>query len=270
MQKNSFVRNSRLDERMVLNMKKLLIVLLLICTAATVIFLIKSRNGIENLSAIFDPTPPEVSGKALNGENSQAAQSSKTQTPEASDKNIEQTSSETQTPSGQENTSDEKEDNVPDDSAEKNEAPFSHSEAEKQTIINRYIEAQDFYYSMLYQQFDLDSYDVIVRKNADGYDTEYHRVLYYNVNSKADLTARYREYFTEAFVGSVDFSSYIEENEKLYCAETRSNVSGNTAHGHTVESIDENNAYIIAAGTSQKIKAVKSDGKWYFASVAIK
>lgn len=153
-------------------------------------------------------------------------------------------------------------------------AAFSHSEEELQNIKSRYIEAEDFYYTMLYQQYDLDSYDTIEKKNSDGYSNEYHRVLYYDVNSLADLKGYYQEYFTGAFISSLDFTSYVEENDKLYCAQTENSQSSVGAkHIYTVESIDENNAYIIrtnADGTGmQKIKAVKSGENWYFGGVAI-
>ena len=151
---------------------------------------------------------------------------------------------------------------------------FTLSDAEIQNIKSRYIEAEDFYYTMLYQHYDLDSYDVIEKKNSDGYSNEYRRVLYYDVNSLADLKSVYGDYFTADFVSKIDFNSYIEENGKLYCTETENSASSSgTKHIYTIESIDENNAYIVrtlADGSSmQKIKAVKNGGVWYFGGVAI-
>lgn len=155
------------------------------------------------------------------------------------------------------------------------EEKFTHSDNEKQKIIGRYIEAEDFYYTILYQRYDLDGYDVIKRKNADGYETEYHRVLYYNVNSIADLKKHYLEYFTSDFVAGIDFSAYVEANGKLYCAVT-GNSSGNPGakYTYTAESVDITNAYVVRTDShgngSTKIKAVNNGGNWYFSSVAIR
>lgn len=152
---------------------------------------------------------------------------------------------------------------------------FSVSDAEAQTIISRYIEAEDFYYTMLFQQYELDGYDVITKKNSNGYPTEYHRVLYYNVNSLGELKKIYREYFTSEFVSDINFGSYIEENGKLYCAEMQSSVEHNgLKYVYSVEGVDENRVCLIKKhtnGTSvQKIYAIKSGGVWYFDGVAVR
>ncbi len=152
---------------------------------------------------------------------------------------------------------------------------FSVSETEAQAIISRYIEAEEFYYTMLFQQYELDGYDVIIENNSNGYLTEYHRVLYYNVNSLEELKKIYGGYFTGGFVSDVDFSSYIEENGKLYCAETQSSTDKNGfKYAYSVESVDENKVCLIKKhtdGTSvQKIYAEKSGGVWYFDGVAVR
>ena len=156
---------------------------------------------------------------------------------------------------------------------ENTEEIFHHSESEKQKIIGRYIEAEDFYYNMLHQNYDLDGYDVITRKNSDGYETEYHRVLYYDVNSLADLKKYYLEYFTKDFVDRIDFSAYVEADDKLYCAMTGHSAK-NSKYTYSVESKDITNAYIVRTDPhgngSTKIAAVNNGGNWYFSSVAIR
>lgn len=152
---------------------------------------------------------------------------------------------------------------------------ISVSEAEAQTVISRYIEAEDFYYTMLLQQYELDGYDVITKNNSNGYPTEYHRVLYYNVNSLGELKKIYGEYFTGGFVSEIDFGSYIEENGKLYCAEMQSAIEHNSSkYVYSVEGVDENRVCLIKKhtnGTSvQKIYAEKSGGVWYFDGVAVR
>jgi len=156
----------------------------------------------------------------------------------------------------------------------KTEDPYSHSDIEKSTIINRYIEAEELYYDILYQQFELDGLDIVERKNSDGYTNVYHRVNYYGVNSIEELKDHYRAYFTEDFVAKLDLGSYIEENGKLYCAQTENAATeSGYKYLYTVESINENNAYIIRQHTdgavTQRIPAIKLNGEWYFGSVAI-
>ena len=151
---------------------------------------------------------------------------------------------------------------------------FSLDEVEAQTIVSRYIEAEDFYYTMLYQKYDLDSYDVITRENSDGYDTQYHRVLYYDINSVDELKNYYSLYFTPDFVSSIDTGSYIEDGGKLYCTQNESSVpQAGAKYIYSVESVDESTCNVVrklSNGTAtQKIKAVKYDGIWYFSSVAI-
>lgn len=152
--------------------------------------------------------------------------------------------------------------------------PFALDEDEVQAIVSRYIEAEDFYYTILYQKYDLDSYDVITAENSDGYDTQYHRVLYYDINSVDELKNYYNLYFTSDFVAGIDTSSYIEDSGKLYCTQNESSDPKEGAkYIYSVENVDEGVCYVVrklSNGTaSQKIKAVKHDGIWYFTSVAI-
>lgn len=155
-----------------------------------------------------------------------------------------------------------------------NTEAFTLDEDEMQAIVSRYIEAEDFYYTILYQKYDLDSYDVITAENSDGYDTQYHRVLYYDINSVDELKNYYNLYFTSDFVAGIDTSSYIEDSGKLYCTQNESSDPKEGAkYIYSVENVDEGVCYVVrklSNGTaSQKIKAVKHDGIWYFTSVAI-
>ena len=155
-----------------------------------------------------------------------------------------------------------------------NTESFILDEDEVQAIVSRYIEAEDFYYTSLYQKYDLDSYDVITKKNSDGYDTQYHRVLYYDINSVDELKNYYSLYFTPDFVWSIDTSSYIEDGGKLYCTQNESSVSkAGAKYIYSVENVDDSTCYVVrklsSGATSQKMQAVKYDGIWYFCSVAI-
>ncbi len=259
-------------------MKKLLFVILLIAAIAALIYLYDGKNkSAQDISTLFD----EKSGDNMGAvETIQPGQNIKpvdnpeqSQTPEQEQTNASETE--------KDNALTEEESNETVSDAEQaaqmqeNEVTFTHTDLEKQKIVGKYIEAEDFYYSMLYQQYDLDSYDVITRKNSDGYDTKYHRVLYYDVNSVADLKEHYLNYFTNDFVSRIDFSFYIEENGKLYCTIMGSSREGTgTKYTYSVESIDSSNAYVVRANTngsgSTKIKAENIGGSWYFSSVAIK
>ena len=215
---------------------------------------VKKQSG-NDMSALFDNKPSEITGDTQNDTTTSAPSDTATDTQPAGEST----------------------DGTPDaDSTEQPPQPteYKHSQAEIGTIINRYIEAENFYYTMLYQRYDLDGYDIITKENPDGYNTQYHRVLYYDINSTAELKDCYRRYFTEDFVARVDFNSYIEENGKLYCAQTENSAGQQgVKYLYTVESISENTANIIRTrtdGTSmQKVGAEKIGGEWYFGGVAI-
>lgn len=262
-------------------MKKLLGFLVLVCLIVCIIYF---GNGKEkDVSELFDDKPVSLTDSG-NGKKEETAVSGAD--------NGENTSEESKkTPVNTQEEQKEQADNT-DDVGEKTELPakseetvgqeqknqetavFEHSTGEKEKIVGRYIEAEDFYYSMLYQQYDLDSYDVITVKNSGGYETEYHRVLYYDVNSKEDLKNCYRAYFTEDFVSKLDLGSYIEDSGKLYCAQTENASAPTTKFAYSAESIDETSAYVVRSGISGagsvKIKAVKKGDSWYFSSVAIR
>lgn len=256
-------------------MKKLLIALLVIGAVIACIVYFNSRNRDINLDTVFDEKPPEIAGHTTNAATQTPAQSTDTvkdvvpNTP-STDNGTEKAPN----PPTADEAADETNDTA-DSEKEITEPGYEHTDAEKQKIIGRYIDAEEFYYSMLYQQFDLDSYDVIIRENDDGYNTEYHRVLYYDVNSKSELLDHYRMYFTKEFAAKLDTSSYIEENGKLYCAEvSNTSQSKGTKYTYVVESTDKNNAVVIKkptnGGADQRMNAVNIGGEWYFSSVAIK
>lgn len=285
-------------------MKKLIIALLIICAVIAGIIYLNDRNRDIDLDAIFDEKPSDISGQSGNTtlqlpdksndtakENAvpvvsdEASNENTEKKPENNDSipgNANDTEDTTQNDKknevqAPENTTatDDKKDDVASAGNDAQTPEYEHTAAEKQKIIGRYIAAEEFYYSMLYQQFDLDSYDVIVRKNADGYNTEYHRVLYYDVNSVQELKEHYLDYFTEDFVSRLDMSPYIEENDKLYCAQvSNASSSGGAKYTYVVESIDKDNAVVVRTLTNgsgkQKINAVNLGGVWYFTSVAIK
>ncbi len=267
-------------------MKKLLFIVLIIAAIASAIYLFGSKDKAPtDLSEIFDDKPDNIVAETITvPDNIQnTATSPSTEDEAANTETVDQENQETSNENADTEASSDNTDSETDNTSEENnessekseEAQFSHSESEKQIIAGRYIEAEDFYYTMLYQQFDLDSYDVIVRKNDDGYNTEYHRVLYFDVNSKSELRDCYREYFTDDFVSKLDLGSYIEENGKLYCAENvNASLAKGTKYTYLVEGTDAENATIVRTHTDgsgmQKVKAVKKNGKWYFTSVAIK
>lgn len=143
-------------------------------------------------------------------------------------------------------------------------------ESECQLIVSQYRVAEDFYYDMQNQNFELDNMDTVTFVD-NGYETVYHRVIISGINSIAGLKAAYGFYFTDDFVNSLDFSAYREENEKLYCAQLTGSIS-DAEYSCTVETIDENNALLIRKQGSgiQKIPAVKSGDTWLFGAVAIR
>ncbi len=165
----------------------------------------------------------------------------------------------------------EKEEGKQDESKEdQEEIKYVIQEAEQQLIINRYTEAESFYYDMQNQNFELDNMDVITHE-ADGYEMTYHRVLLTDINSLSELKSTYLSYFTSAFVEAADFSAYREENGKLYCAELTGSIS-DAEYSCSVETVDEKNAVVVRKqGTSiQRIPAVKSGDTWFFGAVAIR
>lgn len=247
---------------------------------STAIVITPSDSDDKAASAIQTGAKPSATeNTAQNTQTPEPPQETDNQKPtEVPEQNQEETKNEETKPeektiSTEENTSEQKTADISEN--KQPEEKFEHSDNEKQKIIGRYLEAEDFYYTMLYQRYDLDGYDVIKRANNDGYETEYHRVLYYDVNSIADLKKHYLQYFTNDFVAAIDFGAYVEADGKLYCAITDSS-SGNsgTKYTYTAESIDITNAYVVRTDThgkgSTKIKAVNNGGSWYFTSVAIK
>ncbi|MBR5308074.1 MAG: hypothetical protein IKU43_04835 [Clostridia bacterium] len=253
-------------------MKKILLTALVLLVSVS-LFACHTKKGSNDMSELFDEKPTNGQVTEAPNNNGKAEES-----PSTSDISSEADKESTEADKAEDKT--EEEENSEAESEEKKEeaenppTPFTLSDSELQTIKSRYIEAEDFYYTMLYQHLELDSYDVIVRKNSDGYDTEYHRLLYYNVNSLADLKRYYGEYFTQGFVNGLDFSLYAEENGKLYCAETENApAASGVKYIYSVEGIDAENAYIVKSRTDgsspQKIKCVKLGGVWYFSGVAI-
>lgn len=156
------------------------------------------------------------------------------------------------------------------ESDKKEEIKYVIPEEEQQVIINQYCVAEDFYYDMQNQNFELDNMDTVTFVD-NGYETVFRRVIISGINSIADLKVAYGFYFTDDFVSSLDFSAYREENEKLYCAELTGSISG-AEYTCTVETIDKNNALLIRKqGTSvQRIPAVKNGDAWLFGAVAIR
>lgn len=152
----------------------------------------------------------------------------------------------------------------------KEEEKYVIPESECQLIISQYGVAEDFYYDMQNQNFELDNMDTVTFVD-NGYETVYHRVIIDGINSIAELKAAYGIYFTDNFVSSLDFSAYREENEKLYCAQLTGSVSG-AEYSCTVETVDKNNALLIRKQGSgvQRIPAVKSGDTWLFGAVAIR
>ena len=262
---------------------------LYLTAALLILCLFSCQREKKDISLLFDNVPPQNTEENPVTDNT-GTESEKTQpsgnTSESGknptetvqqDKVTQETTPEEikQNPEEAEETNGETTENSED---KKEETPVQSTpvldETELQTIKSRYIEAEDFYYTMLYQQYDLDSYDVIEKTNSDGYSSEYHRVLYYNVNSLDELKNCYGEYFTQSFISGLDFNSYVEENGKLYCAETdNSHINTGVKHIYSVEVIDQNNVFIVRTNSDgsslQKIKAVKSGGIWYFGGVAI-
>ncbi len=177
----------------------------------------------------------------------------------------------TQIPVGSNNNSDDEKAQTPEED-EKEDYVFP--ETEKQKLISKYIEAENFYYDMLCQNFELDNMDVITYED-NGYSTDYHRVLLVDVNSIAELKALYLGYFTNSFVESLDLSAYREENGKLYCAETATTANNDYAkYTCTAESADGKSAALTRkltdGSSSQKITAQNSGGEWFFDGVAIR
>lgn len=152
----------------------------------------------------------------------------------------------------------------------KEEENYIIPEAECQLIISQYSVAEDFYYDMQNQNFELDNMDTVTFED-NGYETVYHRVIISGINSIAGLKAAYGFYFTDDFVSSLDFSAYREENEKLYCAQLAGSVS-DTEYSCIVETVDKNNAVVVRKQGSgvQRIPAVKSGDTWLFGAVAIR
>lgn len=153
------------------------------------------------------------------------------------------------------------------------EPPFDHTLYEKSVIVSRYREAEDFYYDMLLQNFELDNMDT-VKITENGYETVFRRVILEDINSLDELKALYRLYFTAGFVGRCDFSAYREANGKLYCCATASTVADALEDGKcTVNDYDGKGATItvsFSSGSAQKISAVRVGEVWYFDGVAIK
>lgn len=249
-------------------MKRFILPLALILIAS-LLFACGKKQSKKDMSALFDKKPSEITGETENSTNTPMPVDTSNDTPPAGTDNE---NPENSTDSENDDNGSESHDNTGEQTQQLPE--YKHSEAEVSTIINRYIEAEDFYYTLLYQRYDLDGYDIILRNNSDGYNTEYHRVLYYDVNSKSELQDYYRRYFTESFVSKVDFNSYIEENGKLYCAQTE-NAAGQQGakYLYTVESVDPDTAYVIRSRTDgtamQKVSAEKIGEIWYFGGVAI-
>ena len=257
-------------------------IILSILALLTVISLLACHKEKKDMSELFDEAPnqdTQITEQTQNGESNITSNDPVLPSENNSEKEEAKTEEVTE-PSKEEekteDTTDKSESEKEEDASESTEShpTFKHSEAEIQTIKSRYIEAEDFYYTILNQHFELDSYDVIVRKNSDGYNTEYHRVIYYDVNSLYELKSYYGEYFTDEFVKSLDFDSYAEENGKLYCAQTENAISSSgVKYIYSVESIDESHANIIRTRTDgsspQKIRCEKIGGIWYFGNVAI-
>lgn len=150
---------------------------------------------------------------------------------------------------------------------------FSHSEKEKNEILSRYSEAEDFYYDILNQNFELDNMDVVTAV-SDGYSTDYHRVILEDVNSLSELRSLYGRYFTADFIVSLDLSAYKEADGKLYCAATSASAGKNKGYTAKVESTSEDKAIVVRKDTQsggvQRINAVKQGDAWYFGGVAMR
>ncbi len=146
--------------------------------------------------------------------------------------------------------------------------------AETDRIAKAYTEAEGFYYDILRQNFELDNMDTLSVVGEDGYENEYCRMIYGEVNSVEDLLDLYRRCFTDDFVdGIATEGTYLEKDGKLYCAPSgygsSAKVISRSFEAYSGEGSDFLRIVtVFDTGTvTTDIPFVYSDGGYRFASV---